>query len=275
VQSLLKRVKILLKAWVLSGHEPTPFEPPPANMLAALQGQSMHFNLHWFAQRDRREKFIKLLMSYGLHETHNSLSMAEQQDKWRYFYAEASSLLKTTTLSRPSAALAPLSNSVNNVVVTPQQWYVEASSLLRAARKLVHAQKAPASAAPAASVESAKVDTTTSMPVKKEGQDDGGQVMTQARHHKETTPVNGPSLMGGHLNDWDFYISPSQAEALLRRMDIFDMLRSDVLVLRPADLQAKMMQVTASPEYQRAIDRPPTWWKSPDCDILLMQVCYS
>ncbi|OQR85660.1 chromodomain protein [Achlya hypogyna] len=91
-------------------------------------------------------------------------------------------------------------------------------------------------------------------------------------NQKQCSLAEGPSLLGGTRDKW--LLTAEQATHLLHRIEFFRLLRTEVLVLRPQDLHAAMTQVTATAAYQKA--HLPLWWRSPDCDILLMQgvECY-
>ncbi|RHY97583.1 hypothetical protein DYB31_006167 [Aphanomyces astaci] len=76
------------------------------------------------------------------------------------------------------------------------------------------------------------------------------------------------SVFGAYRHDW--VVTHDQARGILYRLDLFRILRQEVLVLRPAELHATMAQVVG---HVHQVQSAPSWWKSPECDILLMQ-CY-
>ncbi|KAF0694355.1 Aste57867_14766 [Aphanomyces stellatus] len=79
------------------------------------------------------------------------------------------------------------------------------------------------------------------------------------------------SIFGAFRNDW--ILTMEQAHGILYRIELFRLLRREVLILRPAELLATMAHVL---NQIPSLESAPSWWKSPDCDILLMQgvECY-
>ncbi|RHY28112.1 hypothetical protein DYB32_006249 [Aphanomyces invadans] len=74
------------------------------------------------------------------------------------------------------------------------------------------------------------------------------------------------SVFGAYRHDW--VVTEDQARGILYRIELFALLRRDVLIMRPADLYTTMVHVVRDVHQVLSV---PSWWKSPECDILLMQ----
>ncbi|KAI9980429.1 hypothetical protein PInf_026375 [Phytophthora infestans] len=89
------------------------------------------------------------------------------------------------------------------------------------------------------------------------------------RGHNELSEEN--SILGGKRGYW--LLTTTQCRRLLHRVDLFRLLRTQILVLPPAQLVDLVTRVVRA---QSASTDYPAWWRSPRHDILLLQgvECY-
>lgn len=83
-----------------------------------------------------------------------------------------------------------------------------------------------------------------------------------------------PSVLGGKRGYW--LLTTTQCRRLLQRVDLFRLLRTQILVLPPNQLVDVVGRVVTSLRADPAKNEFPRWWSSPRHDILLLQgvECY-
>lgn len=83
-----------------------------------------------------------------------------------------------------------------------------------------------------------------------------------------------PSILGGKRGYW--LLTTTQCRRLLQRVDLFRLLRTQILVLPPNQLVDVVGRVVTSLRADPAKNEFPRWWSSPRHDILLLQgvECY-
>lgn len=82
------------------------------------------------------------------------------------------------------------------------------------------------------------------------------------------------SILGGKRGFWQ--LTSTQCRRLLQRVDLFRLLRTQILVLPPAQLVEVVGRVVMSLRSDPSKNEFPRWWSSPRHDILLLQgvECY-
>lgn len=83
-----------------------------------------------------------------------------------------------------------------------------------------------------------------------------------------------PSILGGKRGYW--LLTTTQCRRLLQRVDLFRLLRTQILVLPPNQLVDVVGRVVTSLRADPSKNEFPRWWSSPRHDILLLQgvECY-
>ncbi|KAG2523981.1 hypothetical protein BBO99_00005061 [Phytophthora kernoviae] len=101
------------------------------------------------------------------------------------------------------------------------------------------------------------------------------RVCRQRMHDNDGTRIIEPneenSILGGKRGFW--LLTTTQCKRLLHRVDLFRLLRTQILVLPPGQLVEVVSRVVRA---QAASTDYPSWWSSPRHDILLLQgvECY-
>ncbi|KDO20330.1 hypothetical protein SPRG_13475 [Saprolegnia parasitica CBS 223.65] len=197
---LLKRAKTLLRAWGQEARVP-PFKATEAVVPFVLP-MNVADQMQFLGLLDRQERFMTLILEYGVPDVRTCATAQEQREKWRFYINDPMMSVRSRG---------------------PTELLHEAVGLERAARSVL------------------------------------GQ--------PHFAPSTEPSILGGTQDQW--VLSRDQAQVLVNRIEFFRLLRTDVLVMRPQDLHLAMMSVTRAASYNKG--HLPSWWVSPDHDILLMQ----
>lgn len=188
----------------------------------------------------KHNQFAKLVFSYGIPDMRACRTTQERLEKWRYFLQDALLDVASTPLERLLA---------------------EARDLERVCRERVHMSEESST--------NSFISPTKAQPT---GNDAVALATVDLKRSGDRTAAD--SIFGGHRGYW--MLSTTQCRRLLHRVDLFRLLRTQILVLPPGQLVEVIGRVIKALQAKQAGPTYPIWWSSPRHDILLLQgvECY-